>query len=85
MSIATGIVLFVVGAIFAFALNFEVDWIDLRLVGYILMAAGIVGIIIGIVFLTRRRESVSTTRSGVDPISGERITRQTSQRDDPIV
>ena len=85
MSIATGIVLFIVGAIFAFALSIDVTWINLQLVGYILMAAGVVGIIIGIVFLTRRRESVSTTRSGVDPISGERITRQTSQRDDPIV
>jgi hypothetical protein len=85
MSIATGIVLFVVGAILAFALNFDVGWINLQLVGYILMAAGVVGIIIGIVFLTRRRGSVSTTRSGVDPVSGERITRQTSQTDDPLI
>ena len=35
MSIGTGIVLFVIGAILAFAVNVEVEWINLDLVGYI--------------------------------------------------
>ncbi|GAB3575023.1 hypothetical protein GCM10027406_05940 [Leifsonia lichenia] len=85
MSLGTGIVLFVIGAILAFALNLQVAWIDLHLVGYILMAAGAIGIIIGIVLLTRRRQSVATTRTAVDPASGERVTRRTSDTDDPIV
>ena len=49
MSIGLGIVLFVIGAILAFALNLAVDWINLQLVGYILMIAGVVVIIFGIV------------------------------------
>ena len=42
MSLGLGIVLFVIGAILAFALNLTVDWINLQLVGYILMIAGVV-------------------------------------------
>ncbi|WP_210505718.1 DUF6458 family protein [Naasia sp. SYSU D00057] len=84
MSLGTGIVLFVIGAILTFATDIQLDWINLDVVGYILMIAGIVGIILGLVVLLRRRESVSTTRSAVDPVSGERITRSTSDRD-PLV
>ena len=76
MSLGTGIVLFVIGAILAFALNIQVDWINLQLVGYILMVAGVVGIIIGIILLTRRRRSVATTRTTVDPVTGDRVTRR---------
>ncbi len=85
MSLGTGIVLFVVGAILAFALNLQVAWIDLHLVGYILMAAGVVGIILGIVLITRRRTAVSTTRQGVDPVSGERVTRRSTDVDDTTI
>ncbi|GAA1441837.1 DUF6458 family protein [Leifsonia poae] len=85
MSLGTGIVLFVVGAILAFALNVQVSWIDLHLVGYILMAAGVVGIILGIVLITRRRTAVSTTRQGVDPVSGERVTRRSTDVDDTTI
>ncbi|GIT78994.1 hypothetical protein LLS1_06630 [Leifsonia sp. LS1] len=82
MSLGTGIVLFVIGAILAFALNVQVDWIDLHLVGYILMAAGAVGIILGIVMMSRRRRSVATTRTAVDPATGERVTRRTGESDE---
>ncbi len=85
MSLGTGIVLFVIGAILAFALNIQVSWIDLHLVGYILMIAGAVGIIIGIVLLTRRRQSVATSRTAVDPVTGERVSRRTTESDDPLV
>jgi hypothetical protein len=49
MSIGTGIVLFVIGAILAFAVNVEVEWVNLDLIGYILMAAGAVVFIVGLV------------------------------------
>ena len=75
MSLGAGIFLLAVGAILAFAVNVEVPWIDLTVVGYILMIAGAVGIILGIVLLMRRRRSVSTSRSAVDPVSGERVRR----------
>lgn len=76
MSLGTGIVLFVIGAILAFALNIQVAWINLHLVGYILMIAGVVGIIIGIILLTRRRRTIATTRTAVDPVTGDRVTRR---------
>jgi len=84
MSLGTGIVLVVVGAILAFALNVQVDWIDLHLVGYILMIAGLIGIILGIVLMSRRRRSVATTRTAVDPATGERVTRRTGESDDVL-
>ncbi|RFA07922.1 hypothetical protein B7R54_00865 [Subtercola boreus] len=85
MSLGSGIFLFVVGAILAFALDIQVSWVDLHLVGYILMAAGVIGIILGIVLITRRRQSTMTTRSAVDPVSGEQVSRRTIDRDDPLV
>ena len=84
MSIGGGIALFVIGAILAFALNFEVEWIDLDLVGYILMGAGFLIFLLGIILLARKRQQVSTTRSAVDPASGEQITRQTTEDNDPL-
>jgi membrane-bound ClpP family serine protease len=82
MSIGGGIALFVIGAILTFALNFEIEWIDLDLVGYILMGAGVVVFVIGLVLMSRRRRSATTTRSAVDPASGERVTRRTNESDD---
>ncbi|MFD4420946.1 DUF6458 family protein [Agromyces sp. NPDC058484] len=75
MSLGLGIVLFVIGAILAFALNLTVDWINLQLVGYILMGAGAIVIILGIILLARRRRSVATSHTSVDPATGDRVTR----------
>ncbi|HEY9477896.1 MAG TPA: DUF6458 family protein [Microbacteriaceae bacterium] len=83
MGIGSGIVLFVIGAILTFALNVRVDWIDLDLVGYILMIAGAIVFIISLIVLFRRRSSISTTRSAVDPAHTERVTERES-RDDVI-
>ncbi|GGF22806.1 DUF6458 family protein [Subtercola lobariae] len=85
MSLGSGIALFVVGAILAFAVNIQESWIDLQLVGYILMAAGVLGIILGVVLITRRRQTTMTTRSAVDPVSGEQVSRRTVDHDDPLV
>ncbi|HCJ48349.1 MAG TPA: hypothetical protein DHW40_03310 [Microbacterium sp.] len=74
MSIGTGIVLFVIGAILAFAINVDVDFVNLDLIGYILMGAGVVVFLIGIVLLMKRRSTESTVRT-VDPVAGERVTR----------
>lgn len=58
MSIGTGIFLFVVGAILAFAINVQVEWANLDLIGYILMGAGAVIFLIGIIlFLVRRSQN----------------------------
>jgi hypothetical protein len=81
MSIGVGIFLVVVGAILAFAVDLQVPGIDLTVVGYILMIAGVFGIVLGLVLITRRRQSISTTRTAMDPTSGEQITRRTSEND----
>lgn len=58
MSIGTGIFLFVVGAILAFAVNVQVEWANLDLIGYILMGAGAVIFLVGIIlFLIRRNQN----------------------------
>ena len=86
MSIGTGIALIVVGAILTFALNLENAVVDLDLIGYILMGAGLIVFIIGLVLATRKRQSVTTVRSGVDQATGERIDqRSTASSDGPVV
>ncbi|PJJ55587.1 DUF6458 family protein [Compostimonas suwonensis] len=84
MGIGTGIALIVIGAILVFALDVDLGWIDLDTVGYILMAAGLVVAIISLVLLTRRRQTIATSRSAVDPASGETVTRRTTESDDPL-
>ena len=86
MGIGSGIALIVIGAILAFAVNVELGgFVDLSLIGYILMGAGVVVFLISLVLMMRRRQSVSTTRSAVDPASGEQVTRRTTDTDDPLV
>ncbi|TFD27334.1 MULTISPECIES: DUF6458 family protein [Cryobacterium] len=82
MSIGLGIFLLVVGAILVWALDVTVTGIDLQLVGYILLAAGVLVTILGIVLMTRRRNSVSTTRTIADPANGEQVTRRENSIDD---
>lgn len=45
MGIGTSIALIAVGAILAFALDFEVGGLDIDVVGWILMAAGAIGLL----------------------------------------
>jgi hypothetical protein len=66
MSIGTGIGLFVIGAILAFAIHLNNAVVSLQLIGYILMAAGVIVFILGLVFMLRKRQSVTTVTSGVD-------------------
>lgn len=76
MSIGTGIVLFVIGAILTFAINVDLGGaVNLDLIGYILMGAGLIVFIVGLVFAFRKRQSVTTVRSGVAP-DGEQVTER---------
>jgi len=85
MSIGTGIVLFVIGAVLTFALKVQVAWVDLHMVGYIFMIAGVVIFLIGIVLLARRRRIDSVNRTAVDPATGERVTRRSTAAPDDEV
>jgi protein-S-isoprenylcysteine O-methyltransferase Ste14 len=84
MSIGTGAVLFVIGAILAFAVHVSVGFISLSTVGYILMVAGIIVFVVGLILALRGRRTVTTSRSGVDG-TGERVTRQTADSDGPVL
>lgn len=82
MSIGAGIALFAIGAILAFAVNVDVEYVNLDMIGYILMIAGAVIFIIGIVLMARRRSTDTVTRTAVDPAAGEQVTRSTTSRTD---
>ena len=85
MSIGFGIGLFVVGAILAFAVNLDVSWIDLDLVGYLLMGAGVLTAMIGGLLLVRRRSSVVTERTSPDGMTRERVVSETRETNDTAV
>ncbi|MGV8847361.1 DUF6458 family protein [Tessaracoccus sp.] len=76
MRIGTSIFLLALGAVIAFAINVDVDFISLDLVGYILMAAGVVGLIWALL-ASQRNRSVET-RTVNDPGTGETVTRSES-------
>jgi uncharacterized sodium:solute symporter family permease YidK len=54
MGIGGGIFLIVVGAILAFAVSDSVDAINLAMIGYICMAAGVLALIISLVLNAQR-------------------------------
>jgi hypothetical protein len=76
MRIGSSIFLIALGAILAFAIQADViSIVDINMVGYILMAVGVVGLIASLVLAAPRRQSrVSESRSVVDPNTGETIT-----------
>jgi hypothetical protein len=54
--------------------------VDQTLIGYILMAVGVIGLIASLVLASPgRSRRISETRSVVDPNTGERITRNESR------
>lgn len=75
MYIGLGIVLIVIGAILAFVLQIDVPGIDDDMLGWILMAAGLLAILLSFAVRGRSRPAgFTTTRSSqVDPASGSRI------------
>lgn len=64
MGIGFSTFLLAVGAILAFAVNATVAGVDIKVVGFILMAAGALGLILTmVVFTPRRNRSVTTTHT----------------------
>jgi hypothetical protein len=59
MTIGGSIGLIILGAILAFAVTFDVQGIDLQVIGVILMIGGVVGVVFG---LTMRQRRVARTR-----------------------
>lgn len=57
MALGSGLFLAVVGAILAFAVRDTIDAVDLTVVGYICLAAGVVAIIISLVLNAQSRNT----------------------------
>ncbi|GAA1821324.1 hypothetical protein HC028_11430 [Planosporangium flavigriseum] len=75
MGIGGSILLIVIGAILTFALNVQLGAVNLDLVGWIMMAAGLLGLIITTyIWSSRRRTVVSEGPAGY---------RRVEERTDP--
>lgn len=76
MRIGSSLGLIVLGAILSFAVAASVPGVDLTTIGYILMAAGVIGLIVSmVVYGPRSTRRVSESRTAVDPATGEAVTR----------
>lgn len=62
MIIGLSILLGAVGAILRYAVSDQVDDVDLRMIGLILMIAGAVGLVAGLIQLASRRRVVTEVR-----------------------
>jgi hypothetical protein len=61
MGIGASIFLIAVGAILAFAVNADVSGLDIRVVGFILMIVGVLGLIMTVFIWGPRRGAVGTS------------------------
>lgn len=72
MALGSGIFLIVIGAIAAFAVNDAIDGVDLAMVGYICMAAGVVAIIVSLI-VNRQRTHTSHTEIRDEHVDHRRV------------
>jgi uncharacterized membrane protein len=79
VGIGGSIFLIALGAILAWAVHIQVGWLDLRVIGYVLMAAGLFGLILTLWFWSNRRRQVTTSTSV--PVQRERYVVE----DEPVV
>jgi hypothetical protein len=95
MGIGASVFLLAVGAILTFALSDQqVGVLDLNAVGWILMAAGVVGLVLTTMIWGRRRSTVVTERPATtavteDPVAYRRVEpatryRRVEERDAPL-
>lgn len=55
MKVGGSIFLIAVGAIITFALDVSLSWLDLKIVGWILMVVGVLGLVLTVMANQRRR------------------------------
>lgn len=76
MRIGSAIVLMAIGAILVWAVEAEVPYVSLDMIGYILIAAGVIGLIWAL--LASQRSRVTESRVVQDPNTGETVRRSES-------
>jgi hypothetical protein len=55
MGIGVSIFLIAVGAILAFAVEFQLWWIDINVAGWVLIVVGVLGLLLTLMLWSRRR------------------------------
>lgn len=85
LSIGFGIFLMALGAIVAWAVPglWQVEGANWALIGYILLGAGALVTLIGIIMAASRGRTSQVSRTSVDPETGTRVER-TERRDDVV-
>jgi len=71
VGIGGSIFLIAVGAILAFAVNVSLGWLDLNVVGWVMMLAGAFGLILTLWFWNSRRRTVVAA-----PVEDRRVIRE---------
>ena len=75
MRLGTAIVLLALGAILTFALRVDVSGVDLQVVGWILMIAGALGVVLELAIWGPRQRQVTRT----DAYAGAPVRRSTTE------
>jgi hypothetical protein len=73
MQIGTSILLIAIGAVLRYAVTGSLSWINIQTVGLILMIAGILGLIISLLYMTLWADRTRTPR---DPYVEQRPPRE---------
>jgi hypothetical protein len=81
MGIGSGIFLFIVGAIIAFALNFNVEWVDQNLIGYLFMGGGAAVFLISLFMVFKKRSTTIRSQSEINPRAGIKNTETQTESD----
>jgi len=69
MGIGGSIFLLALGAILAFAVHGNLGFLDIQVVGWVLMAAGVLGLILTLYFWSARRRRVVTSATSGQPVA----------------
>jgi len=75
MGIGGSIFLIALGAIFAFAVDADLGWLDINVVGWVLMIAGFAGLLLTLYFWQSRRRTTTVVQPAerIVPVQTERI------------
>ncbi|MEV0004245.1 DUF6458 family protein [Micromonospora sp. NPDC050980] len=82
MGFGASIFLIAVGAIFAFAVDADLGWLNLTVVGWVLMLTGLAGLLTTLYFWNSRRRVVAApvreqvVAEPVVPVQGDRVVRE---------
>ena len=77
MGIGASIFMLALGAIITFAFNIRVGWLDLDIVGWVLMGAGALGLIMSLTIFNRRRTTVVQQPTTISrPTTTERVVEE---------